>query len=85
MKFSEYKKLSEYDKVHLIIAALYHDIATPPFAHTVEYVLNNFDHEIEAYKILSYKDSDNIEHGFPVFASQFPQFKLLKQFQKEII
>ncbi len=34
--------------MHIVLAALLHDVGTPPFAHTAEYVLDGFDHEIEA-------------------------------------
>ena len=40
--------LSEKDKIELMIAALYHDVGTPPFAHAMEEVLQakfGFDHE----------------------------------------
>ncbi|OON70290.1 hypothetical protein B0919_06045 [Hymenobacter sp. CRA2] len=72
--FADIAKLNEFERVHLVLAALFHDIATPPFAHTMEYVLNDFDHELESYRILSYKESDNINHAIPVFASQLPRF-----------
>jgi HD superfamily phosphohydrolase len=31
--------LSEKDKIELMIAALYHDVTTPPFAHAMEEIL----------------------------------------------
>ena len=40
--------LFEKDKLELMIAALYHDVGTPPFAHAMEEVLQaeyGFDHE----------------------------------------
>ena len=40
--------LSETNRIELMLAALYHDVATPPFAHAMEEVLNElfgFDHE----------------------------------------
>jgi HD superfamily phosphohydrolase len=83
--FAHHAQLDESEKVHLILAALFHDIATPPFAHTMEYVLNDFDHELESYKVLSYKDSHNINHAFPVFASQLPRFsKISETISKQI-
>jgi HD superfamily phosphohydrolase/DNA modification methylase len=66
--------LSERDKVHLILAGLLHDVATPPFAHTAESVLENFDHELESQRVLSAKTDNEGEQNFPVFASQLPQF-----------
>jgi HD superfamily phosphohydrolase len=65
--FCEKSGMDSTNSTHLILAALLHDIATPPFAHTVEHVLENFDHEQEAENILFGLD-------FPVFASQVPQF-----------
>lgn len=46
--FAENVGLSEKDKIEVMLAALYHDVATPPFAHAVEEFLENiygFDHE----------------------------------------
>ena len=40
--------LSEKDKIELMLAGLYHDVATPPFAHAMEeelHKLYNFNHE----------------------------------------
>lgn len=40
--------LSEKDTIELMIACLYHDVGTPPFAHAMEEVLQSkfgFDHE----------------------------------------
>ena len=40
--------LNEMDKMELMIAGLYHDVGTPPFAHAMEEVLQakfGFDHE----------------------------------------
>lgn len=45
---AESLKLNDKDKTELMLAALYHDVATPPFAHAVEEVLAErygFDHE----------------------------------------
>lgn len=41
-------ELSEKDKIELMMACLYHDVGTPPFAHAMEEVLQaefGFDHE----------------------------------------
>ncbi len=66
--FSRKSKLSIQDSMEIILAALLHDIATPPFAHTVEYVLDNFDHEIEVVNTLN-----NLQ--WPVFASEYSRFR----------
>jgi HD superfamily phosphohydrolase len=77
MRCAKVKKLSESNRRHLILAALLHDVATPPFAHTVEYVLEGYDHEVESYRILSANDSMNSNPDFPIYASQLPQFRNL--------
>jgi len=74
-KYSEFKKLNRTDSVHLCLAALLHDISTPPFAHTLENVLESFNHEVESSKLLSIESGDNIKDQFTVFASQYPQFE----------
>jgi HD superfamily phosphohydrolase len=64
------------DRVHLVLAALLHDIATPPFAHTMEYVLQGFDHESESQQILV-SPSTSSKAEMPIFASQMPMFAKL--------
>jgi hypothetical protein len=52
---SNHLKLKEQEKKHLIASAILHDIATPPFGHTIEYILKErfgFDHETFASKII---------------------------------
>lgn len=71
------RRLPECDRVHLILAALLHDVATPPFAHTGEYVLENFDHEIETERLLAGASGSDFCPDTPVFASQLPQFRRL--------
>ncbi len=47
--------LNEKDKLELMIASLYHDVGTPPFAHAMEEVLQatfGFDHEENLYKLI---------------------------------
>jgi HD superfamily phosphohydrolase len=58
----------------LTISGLLHDVATPPFAHTAEYVLSGFDHELETHKILSAISSQDSNPDLPVFGSALPQF-----------
>ena len=46
--FAENAGLCEKDRIEIMLAALYHDVATPPFGHAVEEVLDQlfgFDHE----------------------------------------
>ncbi len=70
LKYSELKNLPLVDKVHLTIAALLHDIGTPPFAHTIEYVLDGFDHEEESSRLVA--NSENWDHS--IFEGALPQF-----------
>lgn len=46
---SEVLNLSESEKIEFMCACLYHDVATPPFAHATERIMSEyfgFDHEI---------------------------------------
>ena len=48
--------LSEKQTIELMIACLYHDVGTPPFAHAMEEVLQirfNFDHEENLRQIIN--------------------------------
>lgn len=50
--------LCERDKLELMIASLYHDVGTPPFAHAVEEVFRRhfgFDHERNLYDLITGK------------------------------
>lgn len=66
--------LSEKDRVVLTLAGLLHDVGTPPFAHTAESVLANFDHEIEGQRLLSGRVDEDFAPDVPIFQSQLPQF-----------
>ncbi len=68
------KNLPAKEMVELILAGLLHDVATPPFAHSAEYVLDNFDHEIETQRVLSGFAGSDTQPDRTVFASQVPQF-----------
>jgi hypothetical protein len=57
------------------LAGLLHDVATPPFAHTAEYVLSDFDHEVETQRLLSERVSADNAPGLAVFESELPQFR----------
>lgn len=51
-------QLKEKDKLELMIAALYHDVGTPPFAHAMEEVLQakfGFDHEVNLFNLITGK------------------------------
>lgn len=84
-KLSKKKNLSKIDSAHLQLAALLHDVATPPFAHTVEYIIEGYDHELESNKILSANQSDNSSPSIPIYLSQLPQFRdLCSKISKQI-
>lgn len=59
--FATVGELSEKDKIEVMLAALYHDAATAPFAHSVEAVLAQlygFNHEEKLREIILGKASD---------------------------
>jgi|GEM_PF-3222581 len=43
---------------NFLLASLYHDIGTPPFAHTIEKIITSYDHEQKSYDILMGSDID---------------------------
>lgn len=73
LRIAKLKSLSLEETVKITLAALLHDVGTPPFAHTVEHIIYNFDHEEEAVKLLSEGD----RWGSGVFAGEEPQFHKL--------
>ena len=75
VRCAERRRISERELIHLSLAALFHDVATPPFAHTMEHVLEGFDHEVESQRILRAVSAGDADPDFPVFASQLPQFR----------
>ncbi len=66
--------LSERERVQLTLAGLLHDVGTPPFAHTAESVLANFDHELEGQRLLGARADNEFAPDAPIFQSQLPQF-----------
>lgn len=69
------KKLSLKQSAELILAALLHDVATPPFAHTAEHVLTDFNHELETQRLLAASRRGDSSPDLPVFASSLPEFQ----------
>ena len=68
------KCLDETQTLHLCLASLLHDIATPPFAHTAEYVLSDFDHENETGRLLAGEISRDVAPDASLYLSEAPQF-----------
>lgn len=66
--------LSDDKKIQLMLSGLLHDVATPPFGHTVEYVLDNFNHEIESQRVLNTTPGQDFFPDRPIYASMTPQF-----------
>jgi hypothetical protein len=66
--------LSEAERVQLTLAGLLHDVGTPPFAHTAESVLANFDHEIEGQRLLEARVGGDFAPDATIYQSQLPQF-----------
>jgi HD superfamily phosphohydrolase len=71
-----HRNLSTRETVQLVLAGLLHDVATPPFAHTAEYVLPGFNHEVETQNLLAARPSIDSWPDAPVFESELPQFRL---------
>jgi len=68
--FAEQAGLSEKDKMEVMLAALYHDVATPPFAHAVEEVLAGlygFDHEEKLRQLIIGQTADLGKHRAQLF------------------
>lgn len=81
----EHRQLPMKQRVELTLAALLHDVATPPFAHTAEFALDGFSHELETQRVLSAIPTDNSSPDMPVFGSSLPQFHpTVRRLQKEI-
>lgn len=69
----------------LILAGLLHDVATPPFAHTAEYVLHGYEHELETSQVLSSIASRHSDPNLPVFGSALPRFsEACKKLSREL-
>jgi HD superfamily phosphohydrolase len=68
--FSNHAGLSEKDKIEVMLAALYHDVATPSFAHAVEEVLSSlygFDHEEKLRQLIIGNTEDLGKHRAQLF------------------
>lgn len=74
LRYAQTKGLDEKARIHLALGGLLHDVATPPFAHTAEYVLDSFDHELESRRLLCATPSNDFLPDIPIFSSQLPRF-----------
>jgi len=80
--------LETKDKYELMIAALYHDVTTPPFAHATEEFLKdrfNFDHERRFLELLTGRSSDiggSYSQVFEGRALKLPQYAKGTVFRK---
>ena len=68
------RRLGAEREAILILAGLLHDVATPPFAHTAEYVLHGYEHELETSQVLGSIASNHSDPNLPVFGSALPRF-----------
>src|SRR6266404_10285 len=81
----EHRQLPMKQRIELTLAALLHDVATPPFAHTAEFVLDGFSHELETQRVLSAIPTDSSSPDMPVFGSSLPQFQAtVRKLRKDI-
>lgn len=72
---TSHARFSRKDRIVTILAALLHDVATPPFAHTLENVLPDFNHEHETSRLLNGELSDYVSgSGYPVYADSPSSF-----------
>ena len=63
-------ELSFKDEIELMLACLYHDIGTPPFAHATEEVLQDmygFNHETQLQNLILGRTSDVAKDKTPVY------------------
>jgi len=75
----EEKGIALDDRPNLLLAALYHDVATPPFAHSAEYVLDGFTHESEGRHLFMGTSNETYHDSFPIFQGELPKFHKIVQ------
>lgn len=89
LKLSEHWELSRRDMYEFVIAALFHDVATPPFGHVTESVYRQefgFDHEEMSAWIILGKASEFMKtRREPIFAGEAPKLRdVLKSLPEKI-
>jgi HD superfamily phosphohydrolase len=79
LRLSEQWRLSPRDTYEFVIAALFHDVATPPFGHVTESVYKQefgFDHEEMTAWIILGKASKFMKTSMePIFAGEGPKLR----------
>ena len=73
LQVASLRRLNQSETIHMVLAALLHDVGTPPFGHTLEIVFDDVDHELEAWNSLGL-DTRGRDHGFNAFDGELPQF-----------
>ena len=56
--------------LNIKVAAVYHDVATPAFGHSLESLLEGYDHEREARALLGLAETDYNWRSRPIYAGQ---------------
>ena len=78
--------LSEKDKIELMMAGLYHDVGTPPFAHAMEEVLKaqfEFDHEQNLENLITGDTGDFDQDLAQIYLGQSLKLKSVCQTSKK--
>ena len=73
LRIASLRRLPPADTAHLALAALLHDVGTPPFGHTLELVFDDVDHELEAWNALGI-EARGAHAGFNAVHGELPQF-----------
>lgn len=74
LRAAKAKRLDKRETVHLALAALLHDVGTPPFGHTFELVFDDIDHELECFAALGIYNNGT-EPTLWAFRGELPQFE----------
>jgi len=75
-------ELCEKDRIELMIAALYHDVTTPPFAHATEGILKRyfgFDHEKYLYDLISGRSNDTGKYYAQIYLGRMAKIRTVCQ------
>lgn len=72
-RIAKLRRFNLTDTVHIALAALLHDVGTPPFAHTLEIIFDDVDHELEVWNTLGI-DTNEHKTEFNAYQNELPQF-----------